>query len=233
MGMLASRAGVETRSGPATWKARGQLAGDGSAVELIGSKEGVAFRFRNPVDLDPETRQVRAVKAFGDDIDKELARVAKDLRRKGKELNPTATKTLDPRVHGSFEHNLSEAVQGLTKIAYLATVWAVGDDFITTAAGAQYRKWLDVEPTVTNFEAAGLRPLGGSLFKVEGEPTRHDIVCAAIDGRVLTGVRLFGEPLFEIAIAVDVPELQLHEGYGRLVTIDATRRAFEEKLLLP
>jgi hypothetical protein len=233
MGMLASRAGVETRNGPATWRAAGRLVDDGSRVELVGSKDAVAFRFHNPIDLDPETRQVRAVKAFGDDIDKELARVTKDLRRKGKEVVATATKTLGSGVHGSFEHNLSHAVQGLAKIAYLATVWTLGDAFITTVAGAQYRQWLDVEPTVANFEAAGLQPIGRSLFKVSGEPTHHDIACVVANGTVVTGVRLFGEPLFEITIAVAVPELQLREGHGRLVTIDATRRAFEEKLLIP
>jgi hypothetical protein len=50
---------------------------------------------------------------------------------------------------------------------------------------------------------------------------------------VLTGVRLFNEPLFEIALAVEVPELKLLDGHCRLVTIDATSKTFEEQLLVP
>lgn len=233
IGMLAARAGVETRSGPSTWKAQGRLMEDGSPVELVGNKDSVTFRFRKPVDVDPETRQVRGVKAFGADIDTELARVTRDLERKGRTVVPTGTKNLDSRVHGSFEHNLSESVQGLTKIAYLATVWALGDDFIETDAAATYRLWLDVEPTVPNFESAGLQPLGVSMFKRPGKPAQHHIACIARSGKVLTGVRLFGEPIFEIALAVDVPEMRLPDGHGRFVTIDATKRTFGIELLVP
>lgn len=233
MGMVAARAGVETRSGPSTWKTQGQLMADGSPVELVGSKDALAFRFRKPVDVDPETRRVRAVKGFGADLDKELARVTKDLLRKGWELVPTATQVLGSDVRGSFEHNLSEATQGLTKIAYLATVWAVGDGFINTAAGAQYRRWLDVEPTAEALEAAGLRPLGTSLLKTQGKPTQHHIVCVISGQTVLTSVRLFNEPLFELALAVEVPELQLLDGHGCLMTIDAANKTFENQLLIP
>ncbi|MEX8195326.1 hypothetical protein [Comamonas guangdongensis] len=233
MGMIAARAGVETRSGPSTWKTQGHLVADGSPVELVGSKDAVAFRFLKPVEVDPVTRRVQAIKGFGADVDKELARVTKDLKRKGWDLTPTGHEVLDSNVRGSFEHNLSEATQGLTKIAYLATVWAVGDRFINTEAGAQYRRWLSVEPTVNALEAAELRPLGGSLFKAQGTPTQHHIACVVSGQTVLTGVRLFNEPLFEIAIAVEVPELQLPEDHGHLVIIDAVAKTFEEQLLIP
>jgi hypothetical protein len=231
--MLAASAGVETRSGPATWKTQARLMADGSPVELVGGKDGVAFRFRKPVDIDPETRQVRAVKAFGSDLDKELSRVSRNLARKGRAVVPTESKVLDSRVHGSFEHNLSEAAQGLTKIAYLMTVWALGDEFIRTEAGAQYRRWLTVEPTAASLEAANLRPLGKSMFKVQGTPTQHHIACVVKGGTVLTGVRLFGQPFFEIALAVDVPELRLPEKQGQLVTIDASKKSFEVRQLIP
>lgn len=125
------------------------------------------------------------------------------------------------------------ATQRLTKIAYLATVWAVGDRLINTEAGAQYRRWLSVEPTVNALEAAELRPLGGSWFKAQGMPTQHHIACVVSGQTVLTGVRLFNEPLFEIAIAVEVTELKLPEGHGQLMIIDAAAETFEEQLLIP
>jgi hypothetical protein len=233
MGMAVAGAGVETRNGPWTWKTRGQLIADDAHVELIGSKNSVQFRFRKPVDIDPETRQVRAVRGFGDDLDREMARVSKDFLRKGRQLVPIGTKVLDSGVRGSFEHNLSEAVQGLAKIAYLATVWSVGDRFITTAAGAQYRSWLNAEPTAEALEAAGLRPVGASMFKNQGKPIQHDIACIITGQTVLTGVRLFNQRLFELTVAVEVPELRLLNGHGRLITIDATAKTFEECLLIP
>jgi hypothetical protein len=233
MGMAAARAGVETRNGPSTWKTQGQLVADDSPVELIGSKDSVQFRFRKPVEVDPETRQVRAVKGFGAGVDRELARVSADLLRKGRELVPIETKVLDSGVRGSFAHNLSEAVQGLSKIAYLATVWAVGDGFINTAAGAQYRSWLDVEPTAEALESAGLRPVGASMFKTQGMPSQHHIACVISGQTVLTGVRLFNHPLFELTLAVEAPELQLLDGHGHLVTIDAATKTFEDRLLVP
>lgn len=233
MGMLAARAGVETRSGPATWRVQGQLVADGSPVELVGRKDATAFRFRKPVLVDRETRKVRVVKGFGADLDKELARVTKDLRRKGFDLVPGAPETLGSDVRGTFGHHFSEAIQGLTKIAYLATVWAAGDGFINTAAGAQYRSWLEAEATSDALAAAGLQPLAASLFKVPGKQTQHDIACVFSGQSVLTGVRLFNEPLFEIAIAVQVPELQLRDGHGHLVLIDAANKTFEHKLLIP
>lgn len=233
MGMLAARAGVETRSGPASWKVQGRLVADGSPVEVVGRHGAAAFRFRKPVEIDRATRQVSIVKGFGPDFDKELARVTKDLRRKGVDLMASEPQTLGSDVHGSFEHNFAEATQGLTKIAYLATVWAIGDRFIGTAAGAQYRSWLNAAPTSEALAAAGLMPLGGSLFKVPGKHTQHDVACVIAGQRVLTGVRLFNERMFEIAIAVEVPELQLLDGHGCVVTIDAANKTFIDRFLTP
>lgn len=233
MGMAAAGAGVETRNGPATWKTRGLLVADGSHVEMIGNWNSVQFRFRKPVETDPETRQVRAVKGFGPGVERELARISEDLRRKGRRLQEVETKVLDSRVKAAFEHNLSEAIQGLTKIAYLATVWSVGDGFISTAAGSQYRSWLNAEPTVEAFEAAGLRPVGRSMFKTRGKSTQHDIACVISGQTVLTGVRLFNHPMFELTLAVEVPELRLLDAHGRHVTIDAATKTFEDRLLVP
>jgi hypothetical protein len=233
MGMLAARAGVATRNGQAAWKAKGHLVADGSSIEVVGRKDAMAFRFRKPVEVDQETRQVRLVKGFGCNLNTELARVQKDLRRKGLDLVAGVPHSLPSSVHGSFEHNLAEATQGLIKIAYLATVWALGDGFVRTSAGALYRSWLDAKPTSEALSAAGLRPLEGSLFKMPGQPAQHDIVCVAAGQTVVTGVRLFNEPLFEIAIAVEVLDFGLPHGHGCLVTIDAGNKTFNVQRLVP
>lgn len=233
LGMAAAAAGIETRNGPARWKVRGQLVADGSVVEMTGSQRATDFRFRRPVEVDPKTGNVRTVKGFGPALDKELARVRKDLKRKGRDLVPVAQQTLDSKVRGGFEHNLSETAQGLTKIAYLAAVWALGDEFIHSTAGGKYRAWIDAEPTAASLEAAGLRPIWSSMFSDGGPRNQHRIACLAQRDLLLTGVRLFSERLFEITIAVEVPEFRLPDGHGWLATIDATAKTFHETRLVP
>lgn len=234
MGKAAAEAGVVTRSGPATWSVGGVLEADGAAVQLTGSHAGVDFRFRQPVEVVSDAGGVMAIRGFGRATDKEIARVRKDLRRKGRDLGIVEERqTVNPVVRGLFEHNLSEALQGLTKIAYLATVWAVGDEFIVTQAGARYRSWIDAEPTATALEAAGLHPAGRSMFSVGGPNDQHLISCMAAGDHLVTGVRLFSKPYFEVTIAVEVPELHLPHGHGWLATIDAKSKTFQETMLVP
>lgn len=234
MGQAAAEAGVVTRSGPATWSVRGHLQADGAAVQLTGSHAGVDFRFRQPVEVDAVARGVRAIRGFGPAIDKEIARVRKDLLRKGRDLGIFKERqTINPVVRGRFEHNLSEALQGLTKIAYLATVWAVGDEFISTNAGTRYRSWIDAEPTAAALEAAGLQLAGRSMFSEGGPSNQHLISCMAAGDHLVTGVRLFSKPYFEVTIAVQVPELKLPHAHGWLATIDAKVKTFRETMLVP
>lgn len=234
MGQAAAEAGVMTRSGPATWSVRGYLEADGAAVQLTGSHAGVDFRFRHPVEVDAAAGGVRAIRGFGSAMDAEIARVRKDLGRKGRDLGILEERqTVNPVVRGRFEHNISEALQGLTKIAYLATVWAVGAEFISTKAGARYRSWIDAEPTTAALEAVGLQPAGRSLFSEGGPNDQHLISCMAAGDHLVTGVRLFSKPYFEVTIAVQVPELKLPHAHGWLATIDAKAKTFRETMLVP
>ncbi|MXN28143.1 HNH endonuclease [Delftia sp. CH05] len=233
MGMLAAAADVETRNGPASWTVQGQLVADGSPVEITGAYSTASFRFRKPVAVDGSSPGSQVIKGFGAGLDKEVERVSKDLQRKGRRLEVTGTQNVGSAVRGHFEHNLAEAAQGLTKIAYLATVWALGDGFIGTAAGALYRSWIDAAPSSDALSKAGLKALDSSVFKRPGRPTQHDIVCFVSGHTVVTGVRLFNERLFEIAIAVEVPEVRLPDQRGRLITIDAVTKTFTDELMVP
>lgn len=233
MGLAAAEAGVMTRSGPATWSMRGNLEADGAAVQLTGTHAVVDFRFRQPVEVDA-VGGVKAIRGFGPAVDKEVARVRKDLRRKGRDLGILEERqTINPVVRGRFEHNLSEALQGLTKIAYLATVWAIGDEFISTEAGARYRSWIDAEPNAAAIEAAGLQLAGRSMFSEGGPNNQHLISCMAAGDHLVTGVRLFSKPYFEVTIAVQVPELKLPHAHGWLAAIDAKAKTFRETMLVP
>lgn len=201
---------------------------------MTGRHAGVDFRFRRPVEVDAVAEGVTAIRGFGPAFDEEIARVRKDLRRKGRDIAILEQRqTVNPVVRCRFEHNLSEALQGLTKIAYLAAVWAVGDEFIATEAGRRYRNWINAEPTATALEAAGLRPAGLSLFSEGGPKNQHLISCMAAGEHLITGVRLFSKPYFEVTIAVQVPELKLPHGHGWLAIIDANDRTLKETMLVP
>ena len=234
MGQAAAEANVMTRSGPVTWSVQGHLEADGTAVELTGSHAGVDFRFRQPVEVNSVVGGSMAIKGFGPAFDKEFARVRKDLLRKGRDLSIlNQTQTVNPVARGQFEHNLSEALQGLTKIAYLATVWAVGDGFIATDAAAHYRSWIEAEPTSAALEAAGLQAAGRTLFSQGGPSNQHLISCMVAGDHLVTGVRLFSKPYFEVTIAVQVPELNVSHGHGWLASIDAEAKTFSETMLEP
>lgn len=233
MSQAAAESGVITRSGPATWSVRGNLEAGGAAVQLTGTHAGVDFRFHQPVQVDA-VGGVMAIRGFGPAIDKEIERVRTDLQRKGRDLGILEeSQTVNPVVRGRFEHNLSEALQGLTKIAYLASVWAVGDEFISTEAGARYRSWIDAEPTATALEAAGLQLAEQSMFLKGGPNNQHLIICMAAGDHLVTGVRLFSKPYFEVTIAVQVPELRLPHAHGWLATINAKDKTFSETRLVP
>lgn len=235
MGQAASEAGVITKKGrPATWSALGQLEADGAAVQLRGSHAGVDFRFRTPVEVDAGDRSVLSIRGFGPAVDKEIARVREDLLRRGRDVSILEqSQSVNPVVRGRFEHNFSEALQGLTKIAYLATVWAIGDEFIATDAGSQYRSWIDAEPTAAALEAAGLQLAGRTLFSEGGPNNQHLISCMAAGDHLVTGVRLFSKPYFEVTIAVRVPELKLPHGHGWLAKVDAKAKTVSETMLVP
>ncbi len=83
---------------------------------------------------------------------------------------------------------------GLGKIAYLMTVRTLGDAFVNTTGAAQYRKWLNAEPTHEALCESGLianwpTPIG-SEFNTLPEHF-HVLTCLVMDGKVATFVRLF------------------------------------------
>lgn len=65
--MLASKVGVKTRSGTSAWQLPGQLRADRSRVVAEFSGNSVRPRFTRPVETDPTTGRVIAVKGFGAD----------------------------------------------------------------------------------------------------------------------------------------------------------------------
>ena len=231
MGMLAARAGVETRSGPSTWSARGELLDGAHPVDVRGSGAEVGFRLRKPVDIDSVTGMPKGVMGFGEAAEQELARVTKDLERKGMTVVPGEQLTRDPTVHVSINHNLAETAQGLGKIAYLATVRVFGDAFINTAGAAQYRSWIDAELTTEALQATGLLTLPPSVapqIPVSVTHVNHVISCWVVDGRVFTMVSLFNAPLFTRGFLVATPELTLPPFVGKVMVIDAAKKTLEE-----
>lgn len=207
--LMASKAGVVSRSGPVDWEQRGQLE-DGSAVLVTMGPSGADFRMRVPVTKDAETGKISGVRGFGPEAQEHLQRVTEEFARKGVTIEPNEVKTLGGEVRVSICHRILPTTQGLAKIAYLATVWSLGDAFICSSGAAQYRKLLDGDATEDAFAASGVTVLTMTTQPFETpEPadTYHVIACMQRNGGIATMVRLFGAGLLSRTFLVDTPDL--------------------------
>lgn len=237
MAMSASRARVQTRSGPVTLKLQGELLADESPVDIRISEDGSTnFRSRVPVVKDRTTGEVVAVRGFGGAAQKQLEDLSTGHARKGRVVLAGEATTLDPTTHVSVGYNRVEVEQALAKIAYLTAVWTFGDAFLDTAAAGAFRA-LVLGPLASE-------PLANDGIAIrQDEPdeppvlpprdNEHHLHCAALDGVLFVRVSLFCSPLFTRKFLA-LLNLSGAARTSRLILVDATTKTFEErKDLLP
>lgn len=228
----AASLGIDTRNGPTLMRARGELATDGSAVDITFGKNSISSRLRVPVVRDPVSGVITGVRGFGDDARNELARIQKQLRKKGREVSVDRSEPLNSKVKSRLSYDRREVAHGLGKIAYLMTVWTLGDAFVETAGAGQYRAWIEAEPSDDAFIATGLRILPlKSVNKARPEVPKHFhvLTCLRMGQQVATTVQLFGEALLGFGALVDTPELPASASKIRIVLIDPLSKTFEER----
>jgi len=216
-------------------KARGQLVADGSEVDVIFGKNSLNTRLRVPVVKDPITGEIVGARGFGGEAREELAKVQKGLGRKGRGVIVEGSEQLESRIRSRFSYDRREVAHGLGKIAYLMTVWALGDPFIQTAGAAQYRAWIEAEPNDNAFRATGLRILPiEKIDEVRPEAPRHFhvLTCLRIGQQVATTVQLFGQPLLGFGALVDIPELRICASKNLIVLIDPVNKTFDESEMI-
>jgi hypothetical protein len=231
--VFAARFGVETKSGLSTlFKARGHLIADGSPVDVQLGQASAEFRSRIPVVKNPETGQISGVRGFGSAAEAEVAKISARLAKKGSTVLPGECVELDSTVKIPVTFNQLDVVHGLGKIAYLTTVWVLGDAFIGTEGAATYRKWIDADHTRAALEAVGLHTIPTDGLAAEfahfSEAT-HILTCAVVDGQVVTCVRLFNNDLLSFSAVVAIPELPTEPRTIRIIAIDPVNKTFEER----
>jgi hypothetical protein len=231
--MLAAQFGVHTRSGTSVFKARGALVADASPVDVELGQNLASFRSRVPVVKDENSGAIVAVRGFGPAAENELSRVAAGVAKKGLTVVPGERALLDSEVRVPFVVNRLDIAHGLGKIAYLATVWTLGDSFIPTAGAARYRAWINAEHTEAALSAIGLGMLPtaelGAEFGHMSKST-HILTCTVINGKVATFVRLFNNDLLSFGSVVDIPELQIMPNSMRIISIDSVQKSIEERI---
>jgi hypothetical protein len=228
--LMAVQHGVVTRSGDATLRQRGTLTEGGDAVDATFSKDEVSFRLRTPVVCD-EAGNLVAVRGFGDAAAAELRRIERDFKKKGRTVVAGEPSALGSEVKVGLAHNFDHVKQGLAKIAYLATVWTLGDAFISTAAAARFRAYIDAEPTPSALEAVGLRVdqrrgVGAAMPNLPA--FFHVITCMREGSQVATMVRLFNTDLLTATFVVTTPELPVAAQRTRLMAVNAVDKSLED-----
>lgn len=229
--LLAAKLGVTSRSGPTASRAKGSLVEDGSPVDVEFSSSSVSFRIRKPVVHDDQTGELAAVRGFGNDAQKQLARIARDLSKKGQTVIAGAASVSTSQVRVRLTHNRLHVEQGLGKIAYLATVWTLGDSFIATAAAAKYRAYIGAEPLNEAMATTGLCAMPISKLR-DAMPNLseayHLILCSQRGNRVTTLVRLFNSDLLSAVYVVNVAELPKSAPTTRIIAVHSVKRTLEQ-----
>ncbi|PZQ76959.1 MAG: hypothetical protein DI563_05515 [Variovorax paradoxus] len=229
--LRATSSGVMTRSGPSNLSSRGELTSDGSKVDVRLNADSVDLRLRNPVVKDASTGILTGVRGFGDDAEEELRKLQQQLLKKGRTALAGAPIAQSSEVKVRLTLDQLHIAQGLGKIAYLMTVWTLGDGFVATGGAASYRNWIEAAPNEGALQASGLHmipvgELGDSMRDLDEH--HHVLTCTRQGSKVATTVRLFNSDLFNFGSVVEVPELSpLHEGL-RIIVIDAKEKTFEE-----
>jgi hypothetical protein len=209
-GICASRLGLKTRSGPADLKLRGELASDGSPAEVSLSLAETEFRLRSPIVKDDKGELV-AVRGYGDQAQKELDRVVADLKRKGKTVEVGVATPMDGEVHARIKVNAKDLGLGLIKIAYLANVWFLGDDFTRSEVAAIFRERLKDGPRAPDARDLRIAEIPYSQVVATlapGVTEAHHFICSIRGaGTLTTIVRLFDEELLSGNFVVEAADL--------------------------
>ena len=228
--LSATRYGVETRSGEAQMRKRGVLTADASPVDVTFSKDEVKLRMRMPVVKD-ENGNLVAVRGFGYAAQAELQRLERDFKKKGRSVIAGEPTPLAPEVKVSLVHNHNHVQQGLAKIAYLATVWTVGDAFVNTSAGGLFRAYINSAPETDDLKAVGLAAVRVDDLK-EAMPDMpghyHVIICRRDGSQIATAIRLFGQDLLTRMFVVEAPELPASAPMTRILIVDSIEKTLEE-----
>jgi hypothetical protein len=233
---LAMSHGVTSRSGAVTAKVRGEATATSDSVDVVFSKDAIEMRFVKPIELDPESGTVSAVKGFGSQAADLAAIIQRNYEKKGStvELDESISSP-DSSLKLQLSCDLDLLQQQLIKISYLSTVRIWGDRAITSTSGQMYREGIR---SVGEDALGKIGFLGGKenlLPPVLRRPDPHEhLVVTFVQGELLVSViTLFGT--FTACFMSPSDGLGASESEGEYIIIDASTstlvsRSFVEEL---
>jgi hypothetical protein len=223
---IASRLGVQTRSGPATFTLSGVNNVTGTPVHARIRKGEFDFKFTNNSVTDPETGELIGFVGMDADAEKALERanIAKEKRGTGAFIAGEAEQ-IDSTFSGVLKLDLGLLAKGLLKTGYLTAVFTLGDKFILSEGG---REMLDQFSRDSHEKTSFFRisndlvdELLIDLGLLDGLEEKHHLVgCLQLSNKFIIIVRLFSCPLLTAIYEIEGPPM-ISLGVGMFYAIDS------------
>lgn len=223
---IASRLGIQTRSGPATLILSGVNNATGTPVHAKIREGAFDFRFTNNSVTNPETGELIGFVGMDSDAEIALERANKAREKRGKgTFIASEPERIDSTFTGRVDVDIKMIAKGLLKIGYLTTVFTLGDKFILSESG---RKMLDQlspdapeDTSVFRVAREGVDDFLGDLGLLDGVEEKHHLVgCLQLANKLVIVVRLFSCPLLTVIYEIEGPPM-ISLGTGMFYLIDS------------
>lgn len=232
---IASRLGVQTRSGPATLILSGVNNATGTPVHAKIRKGLFDFRFTNNSVTHPETGELIGFVGMDSDAENALERANTARAKRGTgTFIAGEVEQIDSTFTGGFNLDLKMLARGLLKIGYLTAVFTLGDKFILSECGremlAHFSQDTDEDTTLFKVAYGASDDFLGDLGLLEGVEEKHHLVgCLQLANKLIIVVRLFSCPLLTAIYEVEsAPMISLGTGMFYLIdTLDASIKRTE------
>lgn len=232
---IASRLGVQTRSGPATLTLSGTNNVTGTPVHATIRKGSFDVKFTNNSVTNPATGELMGFVGMDSDAENALERANKARAKRGKgTFIAGEAEQIDATFTGSVGLNLDLLARGLLKIGYLTAVFTLGDKFILSESGRemldQFSQDTDKNTTFFNVAYEGVDDFLCDLGLLDGVEEKHHLVgCLQLANKFIIVVRLFSCPLLTVIYEVQsAPMISLGTGMFYLVdSLDASIKRTE------
>lgn len=206
--LLAVSAGAVSRSDKDHVVLTGALpSGDTARVKLAPGS--AVFSLPRPVEKDPASGLVTAVKGFGPEA-KELAdKVLKGMEKRGLQVEASEPQPIDSTMKISMELDLNLLLRFLCRTAYLVTVATLGDTAIASRSGEQYRRAINTvgmtRDSLIEIGIGGrfLDPPRHPIQFANPHPKGHTLACVPLADKMISHVVLFG--VFHATFITDNP----------------------------
>lgn len=230
---LATKFGLVTRSGPATFRALGQ-ADLGSQV--IPVNVSIERDIASVLSAKPAMKIGEEYLLSGSDVQirKKINEIFASGARKGITYTFGEIRTAPAVVNFRIAHNILKKTCGLLKIAYLALVYTFGDDFIKSEAACKFRDGYNA----SNLEALEHTALINNFILDScvnlDDNGLHEVIAVRGHGVYCAFVSLFHVKAFTRQFAFACEGLDKNSNFeGKVYTIEPRERCLLSEIKVP